>query len=84
MVDFVGPSLKSLDENTPVASQLSVGNNAEVVENNVRYNPVTHGWRLTLRLRVKDEKQPTEMRAALVNGDKTLTETWSYLLPANE
>jgi len=24
------------------------------------------------------------MRAALVSGDKTLTETWSYQLPANE
>src|SRR5476649_1484977 len=69
VVDFVGPVLKALPENTPVASQLSVGGNAEVVENNVRYNSVTHGWRLTLRLRVKDEKQPTEMRAALVNGD---------------
>jgi len=84
VVDFVGPVLKALPGNTPVASQLSVGGNADVVENNVRYNSVTHGWRLTLRLRVKDEKQPTEMRAALVNGDKTLTETWSYLLPANE
>ena len=37
-----------------------------------------------LRIRVKDNKQPTEMRAALVNGDKALTETWSYQLPANE
>ncbi|EPG6836948.1 hypothetical protein PI486_004902, partial [Klebsiella pneumoniae] len=26
----------------------------------------------------------TEMRAALVNGDDTLSETWSYQLPANE
>lgn len=83
-VDFVGGPLKDLDESTPVASQISVGDNAEVVENNVRFNSVTHGWRLTLRLKVKDGKQPTEMRAALVNGDQTLTETWSNLLPANE
>ncbi|PPS58334.1 hypothetical protein CRX72_14305 [Pantoea sp. BRM17] len=62
----------------------SVGDNAEVVEQSVRYNPVTKGWRLVLRLRVKDSKQSTEMRAALVSGDKTLTETWSYQLPANE
>ncbi|WP_410017591.1 hypothetical protein, partial [Salmonella enterica] len=25
-----------------------------------------------------------EMRAALVNADQTLSETWSYQLPANE
>ncbi|WP_148297015.1 glucan biosynthesis protein G [Candidatus Sodalis pierantonius] len=83
-VDFVGQPLKELDPAAPVASQISVGDNADVVENSVRFNPVTHGWRLTLRLKVKATKQPTEMRAALVNGDKTLTETWSYLLPANE
>ncbi|MFC3395253.1 glucan biosynthesis protein G [Brenneria rubrifaciens] len=84
LVDFVGPTLKEMDKATPVASQVSIGENGEIVENSVRYNPVTQGWRLTLRLRVKDNKQPTEMRAALVNGETTLTETWSYQLPANE
>uniref|UniRef100_UPI0018733BBF glucan biosynthesis protein n=1 Tax=Klebsiella quasipneumoniae TaxID=1463165 RepID=UPI0018733BBF len=48
------------------------------------YNPVTKGWRMILRLKVKDPKKTTEMRAALVNGDDTLSETWSYQLPANE
>jgi len=84
LVDFVGPDMSKLAANTPVAPQVSVGANGEVVEQSVRYNAVTKGWRLTLRLRVKDNKQATEMRAALVNGDKTLTETWSYQLPANE
>ncbi|WP_208759685.1 glucan biosynthesis protein G [Yersinia mollaretii] len=84
LVDFVGPSLKALDEATPLASQVSVDDNGELIENSVRYNPVTKGWRLTLRLKVKDAKKPIEMRAALANGDKTLTETWSYQLPANE
>ncbi|WJV64755.1 glucan biosynthesis protein G [Pectobacteriaceae bacterium CE70] len=84
LVDFVGPEMAKMDPATPVTPQVSIGANGEIVEDSVRYNPVTHGWRLTLRLRVKDNKQPTEMRAALVNGDKTLTETWSYQLPANE
>lgn len=70
LVDFVGPALTSLDENTPVASQVSVDDNGELLENTVRYNPVTKGWRLTLRLKVKDAKKPIEMRAALANGDK--------------
>ena len=47
-------------------SQISVGDNAEVVENNLRYNPETKGWRLTLRLKVKEANKSTEMRAALV------------------
>lgn len=50
----------------------------------MRYNPVTKGWRLTLRVKVKDAKKTTEMRAALVNADQPLSETWSYQLPANE
>ncbi len=83
-VDFTGKAMSMLPEDTQVAPQVSVGDNAEVVEQSVRYNPVTKGWRLVLRLRVKDSKQSTEMRAALVSGDKTLTETWSYQLPANE
>ncbi len=37
---------------------------------------------MILRLKVKDPKKTTEMRAALVNGDDS--ETWSYQLPANE
>lgn len=77
--------LKGLDANTPVASQISIGDNGEMVENNVRYNPVTKGWRLTVRLKVKDDKKPVEMRAALVNGDKTLSETRAIsYLPMNK
>lgn len=84
LVDFVGPLLTGLDASASVASQVSIDDNGEMVENNIRYNPVTKGWRLTLRLKVKDNQKPVEMRAALVNGDKTLSETWSYQLPANE
>ena len=66
LVDFEGPSLQALPEDAEVRSQVSVGENGEIVENNVRYNPETKGWRLTLRLKIKDPKQSTEMRAALV------------------
>lgn len=66
LVDFTGPALAALPEDTPVRSQISVGDNAEVVENNLRYNPETKGWRLTLRLKVKEANKSTEMRAALV------------------
>ncbi|MDZ4018737.1 MULTISPECIES: glucan biosynthesis protein G [Pseudomonas] len=66
LVDFVGPNLAALPADTAVRSQVSVGDNAEVVENNLRYNPETKGWRLTLRLKVQDPKKSTEMRAALL------------------
>ncbi|WP_218575541.1 glucan biosynthesis protein G [Pseudomonas sp. EMN2] len=66
LVDFVGPNLAALPADTALRSQVSVGDNAEVVENNLRYNPETKGWRLTLRLKVQDPKKSTEMRAALL------------------
>ncbi|KTC22971.1 glucan biosynthesis protein G [Pseudomonas marginalis ICMP 9505] len=66
LVDFEGPSLKNLPADAPVRAQVSVGDNAEVVENSVRYNEHTKGWRLTLRMKIKDAGKPTEMRAALV------------------
>lgn len=84
MVDFVGPDMSKLPPDSPLTPQVSVDGNGEVVEQSVRYNPVTKGWRLVLRLRIKDSKQNTGMRAALANGGKTLTETWSYQVPANE
>jgi len=84
IVDFTGQDMKKLAPDTAVTAQASIGDNGEIVENAVRYNPVTKGWRLTLRVKVKDPKQTTEMRAALVSNDKPLSETWSYQLPANE
>lgn len=84
IIDFVGTEMKKLPQDTDVAAQTSIGDNGQIVDSNVRYNPVTKGWRLTLRVKVKDPKKTTDMRAALVEGDRTLSETWSYQLPANE
>lgn len=84
IVDFVGPNLAALPAEAMVSTRVSVGNNAELVENNLRHNPVTKGWRLTLRLQVRDPAQPVELRAALVEGEKTLSETWSYQIPSHE
>jgi glucans biosynthesis protein len=66
LIDYQGPVLAALPEDTTVRSQVSVDDNAELVENNVRYNPETKGWRLTLRVKVKDPNKAVEMRAALV------------------
>jgi glucans biosynthesis protein len=84
VVDFTGADMKKLPQDTPVTAQTSIGDNGEIVENSVRYNPLTKGWRLMLRVKVKDAKKTTDMRAALVTADQPLSETWSYQLPANE
>ncbi|MHC6227808.1 glucan biosynthesis protein G [Pseudomonas sp. X10] len=66
LVDFEGPALAALPEDTALRSQVSVDDNAELIENNLRYNPETKGWRLTLRMKIKDPGKSVEMRAALV------------------
>lgn len=84
LVDFEGPVLKALPEETAVRSQVSVGDNAELVENNLRYNPETKGWRLTLRLKVKDPSKSVEMRAALVKDLPPPVETAKPAAPAKQ
>jgi len=84
LVDFEGPTLQALAPDTPLASQVNVDHNGELLENSLRYNPAIRGWRLTLRLKIKDPQRPVEMYAALVKGDRRLTEIWSYQLHAKE
>jgi glucans biosynthesis protein len=81
IIDFVGPSLKSLPTDTTVTADTWVDGNGQIVENSVRPNPVTGGRRLTLRVNVKDPTKPVEMRAFLTNGQAPLSETWTYRLP---
>ena len=59
-----------------------------LVEHQLIKNEVTNGWRLVFQVRFKEEglierihagKKPAlELRAFLKDGDKVLTETWSY------
>jgi len=81
VIDFEGGPLASLPPDTPVQAQFSVGDNAEVIENVLQPNPVTKGYRVTLRIRVKDPNKVVEMREALVANGKPLSETWSYQIP---
>ncbi len=81
LIDFEGPALARLPVDAAVTSRISVGDNAELVDSVLERNPAIRGWRLTLRVKVKNPAQAVEMRAALAQGDKPLTETWSYQLP---
>ena len=81
LIDFEGPALGRLPANMQLTPQISVGDNADLLESVLERNPAIKGWRLTLRLKVKNPAQPVEMRAALMQGEKPLTETWSYQLP---
>ncbi len=83
-VDFEGPVLQQLPAGTQVAAQVSVDDNAEVIENVLVPNGPIKGWRLNLRVKVKDPTRPVEMRANLVENGRVLSETWSFQLPPSE
>jgi len=83
MVDFEGPALRKLAADAPVKADVTPDSNVEVIEANTFHNDVTGGWRLALRVRRQDDKKPGELRAFLRDGNATLSETWSYILPGH-
>ncbi|MFD0879227.1 glucan biosynthesis protein G [Variovorax dokdonensis] len=81
MIDFEGPAMADLPANAAVQTQLSTSPNAELLESSLQPNPPIRGWRLTMRVKVKDPTQVSEMRAALALNGKPISETWSFQIP---
>jgi glucans biosynthesis protein len=81
LVDFAGPVLDQLPPDAQVKPMVSVNGNADLIDTQLEPNHAVGGWRLTLRLKVKDSARPVELRASLASGNRALTETWSYQLP---
>lgn len=84
LVDFEGPALQALVPDVTLASRVCVDYNGELLESSMRHHPAIHAWRLALRLKIKDPQRPVKMYAALVKGNRCLTEIWSYQLHAKE
>jgi glucans biosynthesis protein len=81
VVDFEGPAFKRLPEEVRLDPVVSADANGEVLKTTVQRNEATGGWRMTMFMRRKDENKPVELRGYLRNGNTTLSETWSYILP---
>jgi glucans biosynthesis protein len=80
-VDFDGGTLNRLPPNAPVDAALWIDGNGELLEKRTQRNEATGGYRFTVRFRRIDKTKPVELRAHLVRGKETLSETWSYILP---
>ena len=83
LIDFEGPAVAQLPEGAAITPQVSVDSNADLLGVSLQRNPAIQGWRVTVRVRVKNPALPVEMRATLMQGDKAVSETWSYQIPAN-
>ena len=82
VLDFDGPALRALDPQTVVTAVVTADHNAEVLYTNVQPNDAAAGLRATLRFKRIDAAKPVELRAFLKTSNETVSETWSYLLPA--
>ncbi|WP_240162417.1 glucan biosynthesis protein G [Glaciimonas sp. PAMC28666] len=83
IVDFEGPAFKKLPDNTKLDAVVSVDDNGKLLSSSAVKNEATGGWRINMKLRRNEENKPIELRAFLRNGNTTLSETWSYILPPN-
>ncbi len=77
---FEGPALKRLAVTAKLEANISIDANGELLEHHTSRNEVTGGWRLTTRFRRLDDSKPVELRGSL-RRERTLSETWSYILP---
>ena len=81
VVDFDGPVLRALKPDAKLEPVVEIGGNAELKEQNLFRNQVSGAWRLTVRVKRADATKPIELRAQIKQADRTLTETWSYIVP---
>ena len=81
VVDFSGPELKSLPPETVLRAVITAGQpgQAELVEQQVQKIPETGSWRMVFQVK-PIRSEPIELRAFLQQGEKALTETWSYVM----
>jgi glucans biosynthesis protein len=82
-IDFEGPPLTRLPPNADVTLALWIDGNGEVLERHIRRNDAAGGWRSVVRFRRVDRAKPVEIRANLTHDNKVVSETWSYILPAD-
>jgi glucans biosynthesis protein len=80
VVDFDGPRLTVIPDNSPPTAIPSCSDNANITFCQVYPNPFNHSWRVIINLRPKpDSKDPVDLRCTLKVGDEVVSETWTYL-----
>ena len=80
VVDFAGPALEALPEDTAVRAVVSSDANGRLLEELAYRNPATKGWRMTVRVARQDATRPVELRAFLQHDKDILSETWTNII----
>lgn len=81
VVDFDGGPLAKAGAQSAMDAVVSGLEGTRILSHNVYWVAPNNRWRLSF-LAVPAAGQPLDLRAFLKSGDKTLSETWTYNLPA--
>jgi periplasmic glucans biosynthesis protein len=77
-IDFAGPKLSLISPTNPPVAVVNCSSNAQIVANQVVWNPYQKTWRVTLKMQPKAGNAPVDLRCVLQQTNQVLTETWSY------
>ena len=90
VVDFLGDKLPALPADAKAEAVVSVGPGAKLLSQQCFRNPVTGGYRLTFAIALEggsslqgilpEKRGAIELRAFLKFDDKSVSETWSYVV----
>ena len=79
VIDFAGPKLDSLTENSPPVAIANCSTNAMILNNQVMPNPDLKSWRVILKMQTKPGNvDPVDLRCTLQHGTNVVSETWTY------
>jgi periplasmic glucans biosynthesis protein len=79
VIDFDGPQLDAIPENSPPVAIASCSTNAAIVDNLVLRNPYLGTWRVILKMKPKSgNTAPVDLRCTLQKGTNVVAETWVY------
>ena len=79
VLDFGGAEMPKIADDSKIDAAITVGPGAQLVGYFVQKNPFNGSWRVVFTLRHDKSATPVELRCFLKEGDKSLTETWTYL-----
>ena len=81
IADFKGTPLARLGPQAKVGAVVTGIDGTQILEQSVHWVQPSHRWRLSV-LAAPATGKPLALRAFLKSGNKTLSETWTYSLPA--
>jgi glucans biosynthesis protein len=79
VIDFDGPKLDAIPENSPPQAIANCSPNAVITDDLVVRNEFLGTWRIVLKMQPKPGNvDPVDLRCTLQQGTNVVSETWTY------